>query len=270
MSVLVIAKTILLGGALASAQDTTRYTPQDVARELPSLITVDSSRYGYSVDLDTVGARGGLGALARANRHYVLYLTRHTPSAALEKVAYTGNRASVRQQVLQRLVADTAYLRLIAESVTRQRGQRGGTASPGTTDESVRAVPFTRVQDVAARFFYPDAVLPNGRIQSRVCVDINGMLDMQGGRDLAVEAFAYAAIFHDILVPKFYVDADFDEANRLVNAMDLSTDPGTRLRRAQGAMKLRQVLVAEYERARTYLPFRVAEAPVGRGGAARR
>jgi hypothetical protein len=101
---------------------------------------------------------------------------------------------------------------------------------------------------------------------------------MQGGRDLALEAFAYAAVFHDYLAPKFDSDADFRAAARLINEMDLSTDPATRLQRAQGAMwafmlrsdKLHRALAAEYERANQYLPFQIAGALSDRVGAARR
>jgi len=243
--------------------DTTGYTPRDAAAELPSLVIVDSGRYGYSLDLDTAGARGALGALgalARANRHYVLYLTVNAPGEPLAPVALVGNRAAVRRNVLRRLAGDSAYLAVLATSVARHRAR----AAPPPP----RAVRAARVRDVAVRFFYPDEVLPDGWIQAHVCVGINGVADMQGVRDLAVEAFVYA-IFHDLLATVYDVDADYQEAKRLINAMDLSTDPETRLRRAQGMMwasmlrsgKLRQVLAAEYRRARGYLPFAIDRAP---------
>lgn len=272
MSVLSLALAVALSSATIVSDSA--YTPRQVAAELPQLVVVDSSKYGYSIEVDTVGAKGALGALAQANRHFVLYLTLNAPSAPMEALAGGGSRSAVKERVLQRLAADTMYLRVLAQSVERHRAvTKGSVAAPPTANVGV-----TRVQDIAARFFFPDAILENGQIQSHICVGINGIVDMRGGRDLAVEAFAYAAIFHDLLSPRFFVKADFEEASRLLNAMDLSTDPEKRLQRAQGVMwammvrseKLQQVLAAEYQRAHTYLPFQVSGMPVSRSEAARR
>jgi hypothetical protein len=261
--------------------DTSSYTIKDVVRELPSLIVVTSSRPGYhGLDLDTAGAKGPLGTLARANWHYVHYLTDNAPSQPLAPEARRGfDLATVRQNVLRRLSADTVYLQALAQGIERSRAlaRSSMTSAPGATG-APRVVTARRVLDVAARFFWPDSVLPNGRIQAHVCVGINGIADMQGGRDLALEAFAYAAIFHDLRAPKFDSDADFRAAARLINEMDLSTDPATRLKRAQGVMlafmlrsdKLHGALAAEYERANQYLPFQIAGALTDGVGAARR
>lgn len=273
----------LLAGAPTVGPDTTAYAPRDAARDLAALVVVDSSRFGYSIELDTARATGALGALARANRHYVLYLTLNAPSEPLGRSALLGDWATVRRNVLGRLTSDTAYLRALTQSVGRYRAAatRGRTAADdaaGDRTAGLRAVGFGRVVDVAARFFYPDEVLPDGRIQAHICVGINGVVDMQGGRDLAVEAFAYAAIFHDLLAPRGGLDAEFQATKRLVNAMDLSSDPATRLHRAQGVMwaamlrsaRLRHVLLAEYARAQSYLPFRLANEPSHGAAAARR
>jgi hypothetical protein len=275
-----LATVALALGAATSAADSAAYTRRDLERELPFVVRVDSSRYGYSVDLDTTGASGALGTLARANGHYVLYLTQNALGTAARAEVFSGTqRADVQRRLVERLLAETTYVRSITESVTRHRAlptptEGAGAALPArveVAESPVRTVSFRRVMDVAARFFYPDAVLPNGTIQSHVCVGINGVADMQGGRDLALEGFVYAAIFHDLLQPRYYVTADFDGASRLINAMDLSADSATRLQRAQGVMwgvmlqseKLRQVVVAEYRRAGAYLPFRIADAPTG-------
>lgn len=267
-------------GATTSTADSAAYTRRDLERELPSVVRVDSSRYGYSFDLDTTRVSGALGALARANGHYVLYLTQNALGTSTRAEVFSGaQRADVQRRLYERLLADTTYVRSITESVTRHRVLRANAPGAGAARPDVvsgaespgRTVSFRRVMDVAARFFYPDAVLPNGTIQSHVCVGINGIADMQGGRDLALEGFVYAAIFHDLLKPRYYVTADFDGASRLINAMDLSADSTTRLRRAQGVMwglmlqseKLRQVVVAEYRQASAYLPFRIVDAPMG-------
>lgn len=281
--VLPLIARALLAGAPTVGPDTTAYAPRDAARDLAALVVVDSSRFGYSIELDTARATGALGALARANRHYVLYLTLNAPSEPLGRSALLGDWATVRRTVLGRLTSDTAYLRVLAQSVGRyraavMRGRAAADDAAGDRTAGLRAVGFRRVVDVAARFFYPDEVLPDGQIQAHICVGINGVVDMQGGRDLAVEAFAYAAIFHDLLAPQGGLDAEFQATKRLVNAMDLSSDPAARLHRAQGVMwaamlrseRLRHVLRAEYARAQSYLPFRLASEPSHGAAAARR
>lgn len=267
---MVAALSLLFGAALAGVSpavpDSMSYTMADAERELPSLVVVRSSRPGYhSLELDTVNAAGPLGALARANRHYVFYLTDNAPSRPLAPEARRGfDLAAVQRNVLARLSADTVYLGALVQGVQGMRARRAG-AADGRAPDSRRAVSASRVMALAVRFFYPDAVLPDGHIQSHVCVGINGIADMQGGRDLALEAFAYAAIFHHYLRPRVDSNDDFLAASKLVNAMDLSTDPAVRLQRAQGVMwaamlrseKLRQALAAEYAQASAYLPFRI-------------
>lgn len=269
---LVAAAVLSTATALA---DTVAYTMADTRRELPEVIVVEQSRVGVSVDLDTVRARGGLGDLARANWHFVTYLTVNAPSAPLSPETLQGDLATVRRRLLERLDGDTVYLQILTRSVQRLRATRTSRAG----EASVRQVPFGRVLNIATRFFYPEAIGATGRIEAYACVGINGLRDIAGGRDLAVEAFAYAAIFHDLMRPVFDIDGDFGEAVRLVNGLDLGTDPEVRLQRARGAMwafmarseKLTQVLRAEFERAAPYLPFAMTWGPMegGVGEAAR-
>lgn len=261
----------LLLATLAMRGDTTRAMRQ-VAAELPSLVRADTGRYGLLWSIETDSGTGALGRFAREHRRYVVYLTQYSP--AVEGRIPAASRDGLRREVARRLAGDTALLRTLGETL-----ERSGALPDGRRPmPEPRAVSFQRVIDVAARFFYPDSILPNGRIQSHMCAGINGIVDMQGGRDPAVEAFAFSALFHELDAPKFYLDGDFGEAARLVNAMDLSSDPTMRLRRAQGAMwalmvrseKLRQVLLTEYERTRSHLPFRIVDAPASERDAARR
>ncbi|MBX6365676.1 MAG: hypothetical protein IRZ00_17550 [Gemmatimonadetes bacterium] len=120
---------------------------------------------------------------------------------------------------------------------------------------------------VAVRFFYPDAVLPDGTIQSHICVGINGLRDFPGERDLTLEAFTYSAVFQDLLHPKFKIEEEYDHVKRQMNDLGLSADPEVRLARAQGFMwgrmmqsrRLRDVLGAEYRRLRDALPFELLQ-----------
>jgi hypothetical protein len=274
MNVLLLLTILTLATPARMDADSATYSLRDAARDLESLLVVDSSRYGASFDIDTLTSPDPLRAFAKANGHYILYLTINSPGAALGQVSLRDSRAAIKARALERLRADTAYLAALAESVERFR--RSSLPHKGTSrlpEPPVRRqVEMDRLLDVASRFFYPDAILPDGSIQSHVCVGINGMLDMKGGRDASVEAFAYAAIFHDILKPMHRVDDDFGDASRRINALDLGADSTVRLLRAQGLMwglmrrseKLRRVLTDEYRRTRHHLPFILSDPAAAR------
>lgn len=252
--------------ATQAAADTSSYTTDSLRRDLPALVVVDSSQYGFSVNVDSIAPSRALSALVRTDRRYVLYLTMHAINAPWDSVDLHGSRAAVKERFLKSLAEDSRYLAILAESVERlrrtSRATLRGVRAP--TPRPSRRVDPSIAQDLAARFFYPDEILANGHIQAHVCVSINGITDMQRGRDPSLEAFAFSAIFDDLDHQRFDVDADFRNASRIMNSMDLSAEPTARLQRAQGVMwgymvrseRLRRVLAAKYARARNYLPFR--------------
>ncbi|MEO8335200.1 MAG: hypothetical protein ABI664_09515 [bacterium] len=254
--------------ASSTAVDTAGYNVDSLRRDLPALVVVDSSKYGFSVNVDSLAPSRSLAALVRIDRRYVLFLTMHAIKAPWDSVDLHGSRANVKELFIRSLGQDSQYLSLLSQTVARLH--RASRTSPPDARvpiaSALRSVDPHTVQDVAARFFYPDEILPNGRIRAHVCVSINGIADMQRGRDPAMEAFAFSAIFDDLDRGRFNVDADFREASRMMNAMDLAAAPTVRLQRAQGVMwgymlrseRLRRVLAAKYARARHYLPFRIA------------
>lgn len=268
-----LTELFALASVLGMAQhgDTAAYTANRLRAELPALVAVDSSKWGYSLRIDSVTPSPTLQRLVRANRRYVLYLTSHAPAAPWDSVDFHGSRAQVKARFLAKLSQDSVYLTVLAESVERMAHGAAATRKGAAR----RRVSVQRAQDVASRFFYPDAILPNGRIQSHVCVAINDVIDMQGGRDPALEAFVYSAIFEDLDHPRFDVSADFEASSRLINRMDLSSDSTLRLRRAQGVMwgrmvesaRLRRLIRAAHARDRSYLPFELVSSAAQHEGA---
>src|SRR5581483_5955644 len=111
------------------------------------------------------------------------------------------------------LAEDAWFNAIILGMADRYLRARGGVLLGAPAQPARRRVPLEEAVEVAVRFFFPDAVTPAG-IQSHVCVEINGLRDFEGGRDIILEAFAYSAIFRDLLHPRFGVMEDYREARR--------------------------------------------------------
>ncbi|HXH28730.1 MAG TPA: hypothetical protein VNL37_06770, partial [Candidatus Polarisedimenticolia bacterium] len=129
------------------------------------------------------------------------------------------------------------------------------------------SVTMHRLISVAARFFYPDTVRPDGSVQAHICAGLNGLKDLQGPRDLAVEAFAADVILGDAKSERHPLRDDFGRRLGRIVKLDLSSDPEVRLTRIQGALwasladsrRLRRVLRRGYDRSRDWLPFVLVE-----------
>jgi hypothetical protein len=101
------------------------------------------------------------------------------------------------------------------------------------------AVPLRRAVAVAARFYNPDVILPDGRIGGvHVCVVKHGLFEGLGARDLAVEAVAFAAVSDDFSLPDSVSLAgkDFNAAFDRVVALPRAASLAERVARAQETM----------------------------------
>ena len=127
-----------------------------------------------------------------------------------------------------------------------------------------RAVSIEEATNVAIRFFYPDAI-QDGTIISHVCLGINGIKDLEGGRDIVLEAFAFSTIFENLEKPEYKLRREWERAKGLMNRLNLSSDEDIRLIRAQGVMwghmyqseGLRQALLDGSRRMAEVLPFKI-------------
>ena len=221
-------------------------------------------RYYYSLDVDTLPASHPLSAFVRDNHHFLLYIAQHGTRPGLRDLMreHQHDWPMLRTRYFAALDQDSTFNALVLGTADRYLRVQGGRLLGPFPTTPVRTVSIERIMRTAVRFFYPDAITSAG-IRSHVCVGINGVQDAEDGRDLIIEAFAYSAIFRDLLRPTHQVTLDFNEAARTMNAMDLAADTTTRLTRAQGVMwalmmrseRLRRVLATESASKREYLPM---------------
>lgn len=247
----------------------------DLRAEYPRLFRIDEVKEGddtgYSLVMDTLPTGHVLAPLVNRNRRYFDYLAEHATTPELTQLIarQKWQIGPLRAAYDSLLRSDGGYNAILAASVGRYLAARG-TAVAGY--DPTRPAPVLAMDDVvqvAARFFYPDMIRPDGTIQTHVCVDLNGVHDLQRPRDLALEAFLYDAIFEAISGGGTPLATEFRRIAAEMNRADLSSDPTVRITRAQGFMwsrlapsrVLRQTIREAYDRRREFLPFTLAPDP---------
>jgi hypothetical protein len=123
-----------------------------------------------------------------------------------------------------------------------------------------------RLAGYATKFFFPDSIYSDGRVQSHICQGVNGFnKEPRDSRSVMMEAFTWSAIephalsgdLHDV----------FTQACKLANDLQLGSDPQTKIKRYQGVVwaymsqskVLRDLLLSEYEKKKHLLTFILKE-----------
>ncbi len=218
--------------------------------------------------------------LAEEHQSLLRYLVLHGTGFSVDSILMPElDSAAVVRRYHERLRADSLFNARIMPVVARYAAARKLPLSPDLqhhVSSSRRMVRLQDVLDAAARFYYPDWILPDGRVQVHICVGVNGFRDVPPARrDPHVEALAYATIRRDQLFriqtgrPSTLIQsmhADFDVVKR---EPDLPSDPAARLRELQRRVwarlerneELRRAIIAEYEKQREILPIAIADIP---------
>lgn len=269
---MITALALLLSAAAPASGDTIPLS--QLRAEYQNIIRLEQTQHdGESftgLDVDSLAAEHPLSEAVNSNRHYLLYLAQHATRPSFSEFA-TSERpfAEVREDYYAVLEGDSTFNAAVQPLFGRYLNERGVVVDGYDHSRPRSAVRMEDVINVAVRFFYPDTILQDGSIEGHICASINGVQDFQGTRDLALEAFAYSAIFRDIFQPKHDVRREYNRVKALMNQVGLSSDPEVRLTRAQGMMwghmaqsqQLRAALLEEYQAKREYLPFVITDAP---------
>ena len=190
---------------------------------------------------DTLPTGHPLAGFVKERKMYLLYLADAAlldfPTATNANLGRPAFRDSLRIRFYQRLQTDRSFDRLILGPIAAYLRVKGGLVSDYAPAVPV-AVPLRRAVAVAARFYNPDLILPDGRIGVHVCVVKHGLLEGLGARDLAVEAVAFAAVSDDFSLPDSVSLAgkDFNAAFDRVATLPRTAPPAERVARAQETM----------------------------------
>lgn len=268
----IFSVALLLG---AAAPDTIR--AEEVFAEYPALFGVavrETADGDTAVSVYADGdlpPRSRLVAFARDNQYFLNYLLQHAANLNLDELrARAAHPETLRQYVAAQLRDDPKFNVLLLPVLQRYLGTQGVVVQGLPAALEPDTVSLDRVLAIAARFFYPSS-LEGGRLFANICVGVNGLRDLEGGRNVPLEAFVYDAIWRDLREPKYHVAKEFRTELGRFAQMNLSSDPETKLIRLQGLAwahmaqnaDLRKLLLEAYSERAAYLPFQISgiEAP---------
>lgn len=231
-------------------------------------VHIDSGRFGWTInaDTDTLPASDPLARFVNPHRQYLTYIAGR-PLERLGKVrlADPAVRDSIRTAYYRVLATDPAYTRAVLVPLVKSL-EDGGVAVSGAPQSEVDTVSTTRAAFVAARFFDPDIVLPNGNMATHICVVRNGLFGTARQRDFVLEGLAFEAVWNDLgrADSTAYVAVPFAKARNDVNALPAGTSPEARVAAAESLMwremeasdGVRRLMVAASESA-PELPIRI-------------
>jgi hypothetical protein len=188
-------------------------------------------------------------------------------SGCVSEPAVKGAPGGPTRECVRKLARNRAFNDAVLPLLARYLGTSGIDLAGYSVAAEREKIDLDRVTNVAARFFYPDSIDEHGAINAHVCVGINGLRDLTGPRNLVLEAFVFAAVFAEMQKEKSRMRQDFLDEMETLPGLDLSSDPKVRLTRMQGAIwahmarsrPLRRVLLSEYDRIGSCLPFRLVE-----------
>jgi hypothetical protein len=195
-------------------------------------------QWGYYVAIDTLPSGHPLAGFVKERKMYLMYLAQiAVPDPTNGDLGRPTFRDSLRVRFYQRLQTDTSFDRLVLGPIAAYLHAKGGLVTDYTPRVSV-AVPLRRAVAVAARFYNPDLILPDGKIGVHFCVVKHGLFESLGPRDLAIEAVAFAAVWDDVSLPDSVSLAgkDFNAAFDRIVALPRSAPPAERVARAQETM----------------------------------
>jgi hypothetical protein len=218
------------------------------------------------VEVDTLPDGHVLAAFVRVHKQYLTYIVQTAvPSLTHKNLAIAAVRDSLREAFYERLRTTAVYDTLILGPIARYLEEREGVLTDFTAP-AVEHLPIKRVTAVAARFYNPDILLPDGRFGVHICVVKNGMFDTLGGRNLGLEGAAFAAVWDDTSLPDSmaFAGREFSKAHRALRALPNTGTPAERIARAQeqmwsaleggdGLAQLMRAYVAKHPS----LPFRI-------------
>ena len=178
--------------------------------------------------------------------------------------------AKLQDEFVHRVIADSQFNAIVLPAIASWLRHSGVKVTNAIQPLAPFTIPIDTALKTAVRFFDPDIVTPTG-ILTHVCTHFNEVRNMPR-RNIALEAFAFAAIMGDMQRDSTYIEPDFAPARKLMNELDSKTAPDEeRINRAQGVMwasmarsvRLRMLLETEAKRNRVILAFRLVDSTSG-------
>jgi hypothetical protein len=242
------------------------YTKEEIRSEYEKVVKLERTPYKgvdyFMVKIDTL-ATSIVTPFFRENAHLVEYLQMQHYQVVYEyhkRMKLAGNYKDIVQDSAQlAMIMFERYLPMISNDLNA-KGSKIDNYEPWKKPE----ITLDRLAGNAAKFFYPDSVHPDGRIQSHICIGFNGFKDLTDVRSVMMEAFCWSVIQPQVMAQESTpMMEDFSKATKLAGELQLSGEPETKLKRYQGVVwgqmsqskVLRDLLLQEYEKKKHLLTF---------------
>jgi hypothetical protein len=263
MNTLLLAAVLLVTNTFKPS-----YTKEEIRAEYDKVVTLTKSTYKgkdfYQPTFDT-NARSILTPFFREHDQLAEYLRMQYHQVGYEyhkRMQLGGEYLEIVQDNAQLAkIMFERFLPLISNTLTNA-GSKIESYEPWKKPE----ITLDRLAATAAKFFYPDSIYTDGRVQSHICIGINGFQREREGRSVMIEAFCWSAIEPHVMTteptPLF---AEYDKAKALAEELQLGSDVHVKLTRYQGVVwaqmsqskLLRELLLAKYEKQKHVLTFTV-------------
>lgn len=208
-----------------------------------------------SVNINELDESNDFSALINNNILYIDYLLTNFSDYTQHEAFYNiENEKQLQYEFIDYLQNDKKFNKTMRKFAATITDKDQHTPDTVTMDEML---------DIAVKFFYIQKINAEGYYVTRMCSGINGIEETEADRKPHVEAFCASVIIYN------YESKEYNTYDELVNGvkdvykLNLGTDEDEKLLRAQGAMymymrhneKLKDLLIAEYQRKEKHLPF---------------
>jgi hypothetical protein len=177
-----------------------------------------------------------LADFAKDNHRIIEYLGTNY-SALKDEYLYWHDSDSAR---FPKVLADSQWRNLYFERLTqlmaRYLASKEKIELHGLEFRNKSILSFSSFQTVAAKFYYPDSIQPNGGIRTHICIAFNGYRDAAPPRDLMLEAVAYSIAIEHAMIPHDPIMGELSDAIKAAESLNLSEDYDVKLMRAQGVV----------------------------------
>lgn len=201
-----------------------------------------------------------LSGFVDSNKLFLEYwLKNFTDREALQQLMEIEGEEKLQDEFISFLQKDEQFNSLMAD-LSKKVNDRSIIADTVSMDELL---------NVAVKYFNILGITEEGSYKGKVCAGLNGITQTLSERKPVLEAFCFSAILKNLQGEEYNMYNEFVAAIKELYKQELGVERDARLLRAQGAMlaimrnneQLREMLIAEYEERKDYLPF-ILEFPV--------
>lgn len=195
-----------------------------------------------------------MAALVNNNKVYLQYwLVNYVDREGYHKLKSIEGEQALQQEFITFLKNDSLFNPLMIRFSER-------VTNPNFVADTIS---MDEVLNVAVKYFNILGITEEGYYKGKVCSGLNGISETLATRKPELEAFCFSAILKNLRGDHYNMYNEFVAAIRELYKQELGVEREARLLRAQGAMfslmrnnvKLKEMLVSEYERKKDFLPF---------------